>query len=137
MYKNKNSRFRKGRLRGQATSQLQLRGFNYGFKVLETGYLTPEQIEAARKSIKFALKKSRRNHLFFIRVSPLLAQSKKKSGIRMGGSKGGFHSFIYRARRGMLLFELKNIIGYQVLRKLNRLRKKLPIKTVCVKRLSF
>jgi ribosomal protein L16/L10AE len=67
-----------------------------------------------------------------VRGTPLLARSKKKKGIRMGGSKGGFFCFVYRAHAGTILFEVHSILNYQVVLKLRRVALKFPVKTAVV-----
>jgi len=134
MFLAKNRRFRKGRLYGFVSNLNSgtMRTGTFGLKVLENGYLTVDQIEAARKAIKQVLRKFRFTVPLIIRVVPLLSRSKKKKGIRMGGSKGGFYCFVYRARYGTILFEIQGIANYQIFEKLRRVAQKFPIRTAII-----
>jgi len=134
MFLYKNRKFRKGRLHGiTSTPRLGLlKTGTFGLKVMENGYLTADQLEAARKAIKYSVNKFRFVDPIFIRVVPLLSRSKKKKGLRMGGAKGGFYRFVYRARRGTILFEVKNVLRYQIFQKLRRVMVKFPVKLALV-----
>lgn len=134
MFLNKNRKFRKGRLHGIVSTPKfsLLKKGTFGLKVMENGYLTADQIEAARKAIKYSVSRFRFVDPIFIRVIPLLSRSKKKKGLRMGGAKGGFYRFVYRARRGMILFEVKNLLRYQAHQKLRRVMVKFPVKLALV-----
>lgn len=91
-----------------------------------------DQLEAARKVIKNVLARYRYVTALTVRVSPLLARSKKKKGIRMGGSKGGFFCFVYRAHAGTILFEVQSILNYQLFSKLRHVALRFPVKTAVV-----
>lgn len=132
MFKNKQLHFKKGRLWGHA-SNLRINYFNKGvfaLKSLENGYLTANQLEASRKLLKrFVGKRTKKNFPLFFKVVPLIAQSKKKKGMRMGGSKGGFYRFVYRARMGTVFFEVHGLQNYQILQKLKRAVSRFPVKS--------
>lgn len=134
MFLEKNKRFRKGRLFGLTSSVKagSLVNGTFGIKVLENGYLTVDQLEAARKSIKAVVKRCRFVTPVNLRVTPLLSRSKKKKGIRMGGSKGGFFNFVYRARAGVILVEIRSVLNYQLFCKLRQIAFKFPVKTALV-----
>ena len=128
MFLNKNRKFRKDRLTGFSERLNVTKPSNiFGIRAMETGYLTSEQLEAARKSIQRLTKRYKKIDSVIVRVNPLISRSKKKKGLRMGASKGGFYRFVYRARPGMLLFELHHLFNYQILRRLKYILAKLPI----------
>lgn len=62
----------------------------------------------------------------------MYARSKKKKGIRMGGSKGAFFNFIYRAKIGTILFEIKGISGFYILKILKTISKLLSLKVIII-----
>jgi len=101
--------------------------FNYAVKAKETGYLTLAQLESSRKAIQKMVKRHR--HLKFVKICffPTISRSRKKKGIRMGASKGPFSCFVYRARPGSLLFEIRGLSRYQIRRRLAYILAKLPI----------
>lgn len=130
MFLNKHLKFRKSRLKGIASNFGGVNPsslFTYGIKAKETGYLTLAQLEAARKAIQKMVRRHKRLKFVKICVSSTISRSRKKKGIRMGASKGPFYGFVYRARPGNLLFEIRGLNFYQLRRRLAYILAKLPI----------
>ena len=75
----------KGRIHGVATSGNTLAFGQYGLKALEPDRVTARQIEAARRALTRAMKRSGR---VWIRVFPDVPVSKKPIEVRMGKGKG-------------------------------------------------
>jgi ribosomal protein L16/L10AE len=107
---------RKGRLYGRSKDKYKLyenlKMYTYGLKLLENAYITQNQINAAVKVLKRYSRKITRkpqNLSIFIRGHLFLARSKKKKGMRMGGSKGPFNRLVFMGRAGSTLLEVREI----------------------------
>lgn len=134
MFINKLRRFRKSRLRGItfSTQQVFLKSGICGLKALENGYITFNQLEACRKSIKNHIGKTKKLVTVIVRSQISVSRSKKKRGLRMGASKGGFSHFVYRAKKGAILFEINGIFAPHILKKLQNTSSRLPVQTALV-----
>jgi ribosomal protein L16/L10AE len=60
------------------------------------------------------------------------SRSRKKKGIRMGGSRGAFFNFIYRVKVGTILFEIKGYPCFYFLKYLKNVSRLLSIKVAIV-----
>src|SRR3979409_2145025 len=88
MLQPKRTKFRKahkGRIKGLATSGVELAFGQFGLKALEPERVTARQIEAARRALTRHMKRAGR---VWIRVFPDLPVSKKPAEVRMGSGKG-------------------------------------------------
>lgn len=134
MFINKLRRFRKSRLRGVETSTTNV--FIYkgscGLKVLENGYITLNQLEACRKSIKNFIQKTKKLTTVLVRAQLSVSRSKKKKGLRMGASKGDFSHFVYRAKKGSILLEITGVLDPHIIKKLENTSYRLPVQTAVV-----
>jgi len=74
-----------------------------GIKVLENGYLTYNQIEACRKSIRRIMKKE---GSLWIKTFTNISLTKKSVASRMGSGKGMHNKWVSLIRKGQLIFEL-------------------------------
>jgi large subunit ribosomal protein L16 len=134
MLSPKRSKFRKshkGRMTGQAKGGNQVDFGDYGLQVLEPGWITARQIEAARVAISRSVKKSGK---IYIRIFPDHPVTKKPAETRMGTGKGGVEGWIAVAKAGRVLFEVEGV-SYQVAKEaFTRAHHKLPIKTHIISR---
>ena len=96
----------KGRIHGVATSGNTLSFGQYGLKALEPDRVTARQIEAARRALTRAMKRSGR---VWIRVFPDVPVSKKPIEVRMGKGKGTPEYWVCRVKPGRVLFELDGV----------------------------
>ena len=96
----------KGRIHGVATSGNTLAFGQYGLKALEPDRVTARQIEAARRALTRAMKRSGR---VWIRVFPDVPVSKKPIEVRMGKGKGTPEYWVCRVKPGRVLFELDGV----------------------------
>lgn len=98
-------KMQKGRIRGTEINRRIIKNDSYALKSLSTGRITDFQIEAARKSIKRAIKKKGE---LFIRIKPYHNLTKKSAGVRMGKGKGKVDSTVYPIKPGKIILELKD-----------------------------
>src|SRR3989339_559956 len=95
----------RGRMRGLSRGH-QVAFGDFGLKALACGWLTANQIEAARKSITHA---TRRNGRMWIRVFPDKPFTQKGAGAPLGAGKGDVKGYVCVVRPGRVLFEVSGI----------------------------
>ena len=123
----------KGRIKGIATSGVDLAFGQFGLKALEPERVTARQIEAARRAITRQMKRAGR---VWIRIYPDLPVSKKPTEVRMGKGKGAPEFWAARVKPGKIMFEVDGV-GEATAREALRLgAAKLPIRTRVVTRLG-
>jgi large subunit ribosomal protein L16 len=123
----------KGRIHGTATSGTTLTFGTYGLKALEPDRLTARQIEAARRTITRAMKRTGR---VWIRVFPDVPVSTKPAEVRQGKGKGNPEFWVCRVKPGRILFELDGVPPAVAREAFELAAAKLPIKTKFVARLG-
>ena len=84
----------KGRIKGLATSGVDLAFGQFGLKALEPERVTARQIEAARRALTRHMKRAGR---VWIRIYPDVPVSKKPLEVRMGSGKGAPELWVARA----------------------------------------
>lgn len=116
----------RGRMRGKAWKGHTVAFGDYGLKVLEPGWLTDRQIEAARVAITRFIKRSGR---VWIRIFPDKPATKKPQETRMGKGKGAPEYWVAVVKPGRILYEMEGV-SEEVAREAFRLAgHKLPLKT--------
>ena len=95
-----------------------------GLKATEPGWLTAQQIEAARKSISHATKRAGK---MWIRVFPDKPYTKKASGAKMGSGKGDIEGYVAVIKPGRVLFEITGVPESVSRRALWLAGRKLPV----------
>src|SRR5438105_183839 len=96
----------KGRIKGVATSGVELAFGQFGLKALEPERVTARQIEAARRALTRHMKRAGR---VWIRVYPDVPVSKKPLEVRMGSGKGAPATRHARVKPGRVLFEVDGV----------------------------
>src|SRR5262245_27035904 len=96
----------KGRIKGIATSGVDLAFGQFGLKALEPERVTARQIEAARRALTRHMKRAGQ---VWIRVFPDVPVSKKPLEVRMGSGKGAPEYWVVRIKPGRILFEVDGI----------------------------
>ena len=96
----------KGRMRGLAWRGSTLSFGDFGLKVLECGYVTDRQIEAARVAMTRSIK---RGGKVWIRLFPDKPITKKPAETRMGKGKGAPDQWVAVVRPGKILFEMEGV----------------------------
>lgn len=130
-------RYRKtqrGRVRGTSTRGTSLSFGSFGLKALEGGWVTAQQLEAARIAISRHL---RRGGKVWIRVFPDKPVTKKPLETRMGGGKGSPELWVAVVKRGRILFEVEGVSREAAHEALRLASHKLPLKTKIVERLEL
>lgn len=123
----------KGRIHGKAKGGFKLSFGTFGLKALEPERITAKQIEAARRAISRAMKRSGK---LWIRIFPDLPVSKKPADVRMGSGKGNPEFFACRVHPGRVLFEFDGVDEATAREASYKASAKLPIKTKFIKRLD-
>src|SRR3989440_8224857 len=123
----------KGRIKGIATSGVELAFGHFGLKALEPERVTARQIEAARRALTRHMKRAGR---VWIRVFPDVPVTKKPLEVRMGSGKGGIELWVTRVKPGRILFELDGVSVELAKEALALAAAKLPIKTRFVQRIT-
>jgi len=130
--KVKYRRRQKGRMKGQAVSKGSTLEFgDYGLQALKCGFMTAQQIEAARVAITRHVK---RGGKIWIRIFPDKSITKKPAETRMGKGKGSPEGWVAVVKPGRILYEMEGV-GESVAAEAFRLAgHKLPFPTRFVKR---
>src|SRR6202046_2610746 len=123
----------KGRIKGVASSCVDLAFGQFGLKALEPERVTARQIEAARRALTRHMKRAGR---VWIRVFCDVPVSKKPIEVRMGKGKGAPEFWVVRVAPGRIMFEVDGV-SEQVAREAFALAAaKLPIKTRFIQRIA-
>jgi large subunit ribosomal protein L16 len=123
----------KGRIKGIASSGVELAFGHFGLKALEPERVTARQIEAARRALTRHMKRAGR---VWIRIFPDVPVSKKPLEVRMGSGKGSVELWVCRVKPGRILFEVDGIPVQLAKEALTLAAAKLPIKTRFVMRIA-
>lgn len=130
----KRTKFRKmqkGRVKGLAQRGSRVTFGDYGIKVLEAGWITSRQIEAARIAMT---RKMKRVGKVWIRVFPDKPITKKPAETRMGKGKGSPEYWVAVVKPGRIVFEIGGV-DEELAREAMRLAiQKLPMKAKFVVR---
>jgi large subunit ribosomal protein L16 len=136
MLQPKRTKFRKahkGRIHGAAKAGTRLNFGTYGLKAMEPDRVTARQIEAARRAITRAMKRTGR---VWIRIFPDVPVSIKPAEVRMGSGKGSPEFWVVRVAPGRIMFELDGVTPEVAQDALTLGAAKLPIKTRIVHRIG-
>jgi large subunit ribosomal protein L16 len=96
----------RGRMTGKAWRGSDLAFGDFGLKVMECGYITDRQIEAARIAMTRFIK---RGGKVWLRIFPDKPITKKPAETRMGKGKGAPDHWVAVVRPGKLLFEMEGV----------------------------
>ena len=127
--KVKHRKLQKGRRRGLSYAGNQLNFGDYGLKSLECGWVSAQQIEAARVAMTRYIKKGGK---VWIRVFPDKSITKKPAEVRMGKGKGNPEGWVAVVKPGRVLYELEGLDHATALEALTRAGHKLSVKTKIV-----
>lgn len=123
----------KGQHKGLSQSANVVNFGEYGIQVLDRGWITDKQIEAARVAINRYLQ---RRGKVWIRIFPDKPVTKKPAEVRMGKGKGGVSHWVAVVRPGRILFEVGDVPKEMAQDALRRAAAKLPLKTRFVERVE-
>ena len=127
----KHRRVHRGRMKGKATKGNKVTYGDYGLQATECGWITSNQIEAARIAMTRSVK---RGGKVYIKIFPHKSVTKKPAEVRMGSGKGAPDHWVAVVQAGRVLFELDGV-SEEVAREALRLgANKLCIKTRFIKK---
>lgn len=115
----------RGRRKGAANRGNTLSYGEHGLQVLENGWISNVQIEAARVAISRAAKVGK----VYIRAYPDKPVTKKPAETRMGKGKGMVESWVSVVRRGKILFEVEGFPEEMAKESMRLAASKLPLRT--------
>jgi len=116
----------RGKIKGIARKGNYIAFGDYGLQVLEPGWITARQIEAARIAMTRHIK---RGGKIWIRIFPDKPITKKPLETRMGKGKGNPEGWVARVKPTRVLYEMEGV-SVEVAREAMRLAAhKLPLKT--------
>lgn len=119
-------RVHRGRMTGEATRGNKIVYGEFAIVALEPGWITSNQIEAARIAMTRYMK---RGGKVWIKVFPDKSVTKKPAETRMGSGKGSPEYWVAVVKPGRVMFEVAGV-DVEIAREAMRLaRAKLPIKT--------
>ena len=125
-------KWQRGRMKGTAQRGNFVAFGSYGLISLDMGWLSAQQIEAARVAISHLLPPTGR---YWLRVFPHKPVTCKPAETRMGTGKGEPEYYVAEVRRGTVLYEIDGITE-EVARKIfNSVAHKMPFSVKMVKRI--
>lgn len=121
----------RGRMTGKALRGNKVSNGEFGLQALQCGWITSNQIEAARIAMTRYIK---RGGQVWIKIFPDKPVTKKPLGTRMGKGKGAPEYWVAVVKPGRVMFEIEGV-SEDVAREAMRLAShKLPIKCKFVKK---
>ncbi len=119
----------KGRMRGAAYRGSSISFGDYALKATVCGFMTAQQIEAARITINRTMK---RGGKVWIRVFPDKPLTSKPAETRMGKGKGSPDSWVAVIKPGTILYEISGVDEELAVKALGLAGNKLPFSTKVV-----
>ena len=98
---------------------------DYGIVATEPGWITSNQIEAARQAMT---RRTKRGGKVWIKIFPDKPVSKKAIGTRMGSGKGGPEFWVAVVKPGKVMFEIGGVSEEVAKEALRLAIHKLPVK---------
>ena len=127
----KHRRVHRGRMKGVATKGNKVTYGDYGLVATECGWITSNQIEAARIAMTRSIK---RGGKVFIKIFPHKSVTKKPAEVRMGSGKGAPEYWVAVVKPGRVMFEISEVTEEQAREAMRLAGHKLPVKTKFVAR---
>jgi large subunit ribosomal protein L16 len=124
--KRKHKKEFRGNNRGFATSGSRLAYGDLGIQATNSGWITSNQIESARKAI---VRETKRKGKTWLRIFPHKPITKKSDEVKRGGGKGEVNGYVAVIRRGTIIFELGGLEADVATKALKLAAQKLAIKT--------
>lgn len=127
----KHRRVHRGRMKGKATKGNTVTYGDYGLMADECGWITSNQIEAARIAMT---RYTKRGGKVYIKVFPHKSVTKKPAEVRMGSGKGSPEYWVAVVKPGRVMFEIGGVTEEQAREAMRLAGHKLPIKSEFVKK---
>ena len=124
--RTKYRKVQKGRMRGKASRGNFVSEGEYGLQALEAGWITANQIEAARIAMT---RFTKRGGKVWIKIFPDKPITKKPAETRMGSGKGNPEYWVAVVKPGRVMIEIAGIPEETAREALRLAMHKLPIKT--------
>ena len=124
--RSRHRKMQKGRNRGKATRGNTVAYGEYGLQTLEAGWITSNQIEAARIAMTRFIK---RGGKVWIKIFPDKPITKKPAETRMGKGKGAPEYWVALVKPGRVMFEIAGIPEDVAKEAMRLAANKLPVKT--------
>ena len=121
----------KGRVRGKAMRGNKVTDGEYGIQSLELGFITSNQIEAARVAMTRYIK---RGGKVWIKIFPDKPITKKPAETRMGKGKGTVEYWVAAVKPGRVMFEIAGVPEETAREALRLAANKLSVKCKFVKK---
>ena len=121
----------RGRMKGKAQRGNFLAYGEYGLVAMQPGWITSNQIEAARQTMT---RTTKRGGSVWIKIFPDKSVTAKPAETRMGSGKGAPEYWVAVVKPGRVLFEMGGIEEEVAKEALRLAGHKLPIKTKFIKK---
>ena len=119
-------RVQRGRMKGAASRGNKVAYGEFGIQAMEPGWITGNQIEAARIAMT---RYTKRGGKVWIKIFPDKPVSKKALGVRMGSGKGSPEYWVAVVKTQKVMFEIGGVPEDVAREALRLAQHKLPIKT--------
>ena len=127
-------RVHRGRMKGVATKGNTITYGSFGLVAQECGWITSNQIEAARIAMTRYIK---RGGKVYIKIFPHKSVTKKPAEVRMGSGKGSPEYWVAVVKPGRVMFELDGVPEEKAREAMRLASHKLPVKCkIMVKEIS-
>lgn len=130
----KRRKVHRGRMKGKATRGNTINYGDYAIQAMEPGWITSNQIEAARIAMTRYIK---RGGKVWIKIFPDKPVTKKPAETRMGSGKGSPEYWVAVVKPGRIMFEIAGVPEELAKEAMRLAMHKLPIKTKFVTRKDF
>ena len=121
----KHRRVHRGRMKGVATKGNTITYGSFGLVAQECGWITSNQIEAARIAMTRYIK---RGGKVYIKILPHKSVTKKPAEVRMGSGKGSPEYWVAVVKPGRVMFELDGVPEEKAREAMRLASHKLPVK---------
>ena len=121
----------RGRMTGVASRGNKVVYGEYGIQAMEPGWITGNQIEAARIAMT---RYTKRGGTVWIKIFPDKPITKKALGVRMGSGKGAPETWVAVVKNQKVMFEIGGVSEEVAKEALRLAQHKLPIKTRIIKK---
>ena len=124
----------KGRMKGNSGRGTEVSFGSFGWKSLDSHWITNRQIEAARIALNRYMK---REGKVWIRIFPDKPYTSKPLEVRMGKGKGAPEGWVAVVKPGRIMFEVDGVPADVAKEALRLAAQKLPVQTKVVTRRDY
>ena len=124
-------RVQRGRMKGVASRGNKVSYGEFGIQAVEPGWITGNQIEAARIAMT---RYTKRSGQVWIKIFPDKPVSTQALGVRMGSGKGAPEYWVAVVKAQKVMFEIGGVSEEDAREALRLAQHKLPIKTKIIAR---